>query len=265
MHSRASLTKGMKSEVAASSLPSRGPRRGRNCYVTPAFSGVPNKRDKFKNEYPTPAFSGARKRAEFLCSPCIPGGPQKSRQNQTWLSHPAFSGPKRGQNCCATPTLLGSITEVTGSQVPTSPLPSRGPKRGHNCCLTLAFSRVTNEGDRIGSGCLTPAFSGAKTGAELIPNPCNCGSPQQRGQNVATSPLPFRQKRAELLRNPCILGQPQQRLQNHNWLPHPCVLGGLKADKFAMLPLHSWGSPTKGMKSEVAMSPPTFSGAQKRA
>ena len=34
--------KGTKSEVAASPLPSRGLRRGPKCYVTPAFSGVPN-------------------------------------------------------------------------------------------------------------------------------------------------------------------------------------------------------------------------------
>ena len=49
-HSRGSPTKGSKSrsvpqqrgtksEVAASPLPSRGPKRGRKCYVTPAFSG----------------------------------------------------------------------------------------------------------------------------------------------------------------------------------------------------------------------------------
>ena len=27
-----------------------GPKRGRKCYVTPAFSGVPNKRDKQKSK-----------------------------------------------------------------------------------------------------------------------------------------------------------------------------------------------------------------------
>ena len=32
--------RGTKSEVAASPLPSRGPKRGRKCYVTPAFLGV---------------------------------------------------------------------------------------------------------------------------------------------------------------------------------------------------------------------------------
>ena len=32
--------RGTKSEVAASPLPSRGPKRGRKCFVTPTFSGV---------------------------------------------------------------------------------------------------------------------------------------------------------------------------------------------------------------------------------
>ena len=35
---------GTKSKVATSPLPSRGPDTGRYCYVTPAFSGVPNGR-----------------------------------------------------------------------------------------------------------------------------------------------------------------------------------------------------------------------------
>ena len=37
--------KGKKTEVATSPLPSRGPKRGRKCYVTPAFSGIPNAKD----------------------------------------------------------------------------------------------------------------------------------------------------------------------------------------------------------------------------
>ena len=35
--------------MAASPLPLRGPKRGRNCCVTPAFSGVHSKRDKIKS------------------------------------------------------------------------------------------------------------------------------------------------------------------------------------------------------------------------
>ena len=38
--------KGTKSEKATSPLPSRGPKRGRKCYVTPAFSGSPTKGTK---------------------------------------------------------------------------------------------------------------------------------------------------------------------------------------------------------------------------
>ena len=104
--------RGTKSEVAASPLPSREPKRGRNCYITPAFSGVPNKGDKIKagpkegeNATPplhsrgsptkgnkirsgslTPAFSGAQKRADLLRNPCILGGPQRQArgENQKW-------------------------------------------------------------------------------------------------------------------------------------------------------------------------------------
>ena len=43
----------------------------------------------------------------------------------------------------------------------TSPPPSRGPMSGRNCYVTLAFLEVPDKGDKIRSGCLTPAFSGA--------------------------------------------------------------------------------------------------------
>ena len=34
--------RGKQRALAASPLPSRGPKTGRKCYLTPAFSGVPN-------------------------------------------------------------------------------------------------------------------------------------------------------------------------------------------------------------------------------
>ena len=34
--------RGKQAKVGASTLPSRGPKRGQKCYLTPAFSGVPN-------------------------------------------------------------------------------------------------------------------------------------------------------------------------------------------------------------------------------
>ena len=48
-----------KSEVATSTLPSQGPKRGRNCYVTPAFSGAPNTKrgDKIRSGCLAIAFS----------------------------------------------------------------------------------------------------------------------------------------------------------------------------------------------------------------
>ena len=82
--------RGTKSEVAASPLPSWGPKRGRKRYVTPAFSAFPNAKHGEQNEKwsPTkgskvesgclpPDVSGAQKRAEMLCHPCILGGPQR--------------------------------------------------------------------------------------------------------------------------------------------------------------------------------------------
>ena len=60
-----------KSEVAAPPLPSRGPKRGRKCYVNPAFSGVPYRRGrkqkwptKGRKCYVTPAFSGVPKQGD---------------------------------------------------------------------------------------------------------------------------------------------------------------------------------------------------------
>ena len=87
--------------MATSPLPSRGPKRGRNCYVTPAFSGVPNAKrwEKIRSGYLTLAFSGAQKRAELLRNPCILGDPQRQAwgENQKWLPHPCLlGGPKEG-------------------------------------------------------------------------------------------------------------------------------------------------------------------------
>ena len=65
--SQGSPNKGTKSEVAASTLPSRGLKRGRKCYVTLAFSGVPKKGDKIRSGRLTLAFSGAEFRFPISC------------------------------------------------------------------------------------------------------------------------------------------------------------------------------------------------------
>ena len=80
--------------------------------------------------------------------------------------------------------------------------------------------------NKIRSGCLTLASSGAH-------------------------------KWAEMLRHPYILGDPQIKGgQNQKWVPHRCLLGGPQVGGNATSPLHTQGSPKqRGTKSEVAASP----------
>ena len=117
-------------------MPSWGPGRGWNYYVTPAFSGVldakrgekfivgslthaflgaqgraellcnkcvlkvpHSKGDKIRVGYLTPAVSAAQNRVELRCNPCILGGPQRQArgENQKGLPHPCLlGGPKGG-------------------------------------------------------------------------------------------------------------------------------------------------------------------------
>ena len=133
--------------MGASPLPSRGPKSGRRCYITPAFSGVPNKGDKIRIGCLTPAFLEARKRVEMPHNPLILGGPQQRAQNQNGLPHPYLLG---------------------------------GPKSGRKCYITRAFSGVPNKGHKFRMGCLTRAFWGAQKWAEMLHNPCILRGPQQR-------------------------------------------------------------------------------------
>ena len=110
---------GANSELASSPLLSRGAKRGRRCYVTPALSGVPNAKRREQNQKwlphpyflgepkeggdatsslhcpasPTPSagseirsgcltttFSGAQNRAQMIRHPCIVQGPQRQAQ-----------------------------------------------------------------------------------------------------------------------------------------------------------------------------------------
>ena len=94
-------TAGTKSEEAAAPMASWGSRRGRNCYVAVAFSGVPNTKhgQKIRSGYPGPSFSGAQKRAEWLCNPGVPGvhNAKLGGEHQNWLPHPCHLGsPKEG-------------------------------------------------------------------------------------------------------------------------------------------------------------------------
>ena len=70
--------------MATTPLPSLGPKRGGNCYVTPTFTGIPNAKrgKKIRSGYLTRAFLGAQKRAELLRNPCILGDPQRQARGE---------------------------------------------------------------------------------------------------------------------------------------------------------------------------------------
>ena len=77
--------RGANVQIVVAPQTSWQPKRGQNCYVTPASSEVPN-----------------AKRGE---------------QNQKWLSQPSPSrGVKRGQKCFATPTFSGVLNAKRGEQ-----------------------------------------------------------------------------------------------------------------------------------------------------
>ena len=156
----------------ASPLPSRGPRRGYNCYVTLAVSRVPNA--------------------------------DVGRESEVAVSPLPSRGPKRGRNCYVTPAFLGVPTPSVGrkSEVATSPLASWGPRNGRNCYVTFTFSGVPNakHGEEIRSGCLTPAFSEAHNWAELRCHPCIFGGPQRQA----------REENQKWLPPPCLLGGPKE-------------------------------------------------------
>ena len=155
-----------KQEGATSSLPSRRPKRGRNCYVIPAFWGVLDAKrgEKFRRGYLTHAFLGAQKRAELVCNPCV-------------LKVPQSKGDKIRIGC--------PRTKQEGA---TSSLPSRRPKRGRNCYVIPAFWGVLDakRGEKFRRGYLTHAFLGAQKRAELqnqnwLPHPCRLGGPKGGG------------------------------------------------------------------------------------
>ena len=236
--------RGTKSEVAASPLPSWGPKRGRKCYITPPFSGVPNakrgeqnknctptKGNKIRSACLTPAFSGAQKRVKMLHHPSILGRPQrqgrgaktevhpqKREQNEIWLPHPCLlGGPKEGENATSPLHSRASPTPRAGSKIGSAP-----PKKGN----------------KIRSGCLTPAFSGAQRRAKMLHLPSILGGPQRQ----AWGP------KSEV--------HPNKGEQNQKCLPHPCLLGGPKEGGNATSPLHSRASPTPSVGSKIRSAPP---------
>jgi hypothetical protein len=148
---------------------------------------MPRAGNKIRSGFLGRAFSRAQKRAEMLGHMCIMRGShnvQRGEQNQKWLPHPC---------------LLGGSKEGTNA---TSPLHSRR-------------SPTLSAGNKIRSGYLTHAFSGAQKRAEMLRHLCIMRGPTtpSAGNKIRsgylTPTFSGAQKRAEMLHHPCILGGPQ--------------------------------------------------------
>ena len=132
--------------------------RGRKCYVTPAFSGVPNKGEQNQKSKPTLGVTmmhHATKRGFKDCpvSSIAPEGWGPKRGRKCYVT-PAFSGvPNKGEQNQKTKRTLGvtmmhhatkrGFKDCPGFLNSTGRL---GPKRGRKCYVTLAFSEVPNKG-----------------------------------------------------------------------------------------------------------------------
>ena len=225
--------RGTKSQVAASTLPSRGPKRWRKCYVTPTFLGSRTKGEQNQKWLPHPCLLGGQKMAEMLRHAYVLRDPQqRGTESQVAASPLPSPGPKGGRKCYVTLAFSGVPNKGEQNQkwLP-HPCLLRGPKGGHRCYVTPAFSGSPTKGNKITRGCLTPAFSGAQKRAEMLRHPYILRDHQQRGtkSQVAASPLPSR---------------------------------GPKEGGNAMSPLHSRGSPTKGNKIRSGCPTAAFSGSK---
>ena len=147
--------------MATSPVPSREPKRGRNCYITPQLSGVPNKGEQNKKWLPKPSHLGGQKRVELLRNPWTPGGPecQTRGKNQQWLPHRCILG---GPNNGGIGGPQHQAPGQNGKMLPQTRLLG-GRKVGQNCYVTQEFPEVPNtkSGDIIRSGYLSLPFSRA--------------------------------------------------------------------------------------------------------
>ena len=136
------------SKEDASPLPCRGPKRGRKCCVTPAFSGIPNKGVQNQKSLPHPCLLGGQKRAEMLHHLGIVGGSStKGTKIRSGCLTLAFLGAQKGAEMLCHPFILGDSQQTEpNSEEDASPLPSQGPTRWWKCDITPAFLGIPNKG-----------------------------------------------------------------------------------------------------------------------
>ena len=233
----------------------RWPANGQNCYITPAFSAVPKQGDKIKGAPQVGGIAtsplrsaGVPKQGDKAKGGAQVGGiatsPLRSRgsPNKGTKSKVAGKSAKLLDHPCV---LLGPQTRGQNQRCPT---------RGRNCYITLAFSGVPKQEDKV---------KGGRQMGRIATSPLRSrGSPNKRTK----SKVPH--KWAELLHHPCVLGGPQTRGQSQrcttsgrncyitltfSGVPkqEDSVKGGPQVGGSTTSPLRSWGSPNKATKSKV--------------
>ena len=263
--------RGTHSELAASVMPPRGPKSGRKCYFTPAFSGVPNKGKQNQNWLPQPCLLGGRQVGGSAASSLNSQGcPTKENIFELAASTTPSRGPKRGRKCYVTAAFWGfpNKGEHIQNWLP-QPCLLRGPKVGGSAMSPLHSRRSPTKGNIFRIGCLSHASSGAQKWAEVLRHPCILGGTHQRGtkSELAASPLhsrgpKLRERKSELAAStmpsrgpksgrkcyvtPAFSGVRNKGEQNQNWLPQPCLLGGRKVGGSAAVPHAFSGVPNKG-------------------
>ena len=158
--------------------------------MTPAFSGVPNKRDKVRSGCLTPTFSRVHKRAKCYVTLAFSGVPNKGDCLTL-----AFGVPNKWEisTVAAPPCLLG------------------GPKEGGCATKTLRSRRSPTKGTKseVAASPLYAGGGGEHTRAEALRNRCVLRSPRQRGQNQKKVGLPSMQG----LRNNSALLPPPKKVR----------------------------------------------------
>ena len=227
---------------------------GQNCYITPAFLGVPKQGDKVK------------------------GGPQEGGSATSPLR--SWGSPNKGTKSKVAhkwAELLHHAGVLGGPQ--TRGQSQRWPTSGRKCYITLGFLGVPKQGGKVKG---LPQVGRIATSPLPSPGSPNKGTKSKVAQEggIATSPLRSRgslnkgtkskvsHKWAELLHHARVLGGPQTRGQSQRWPTsgHNCyitcaflgfpkqgdkVKGGPQVGGSATSPLRSRGSPNKGTKSKV--------------
>ena len=235
LHSRGSpKTWRTKSELV-------GPTSGRKCYITPAFSRIPQRRGEQNQNWWGPQVVGnATSPLHFRGSP------------KTWWTKSELVGPTSGQKCYITPAFSG---------IPKDMWDKMRLGGAHKWAEMLHHPCILGDPQRHGGQKMN--WWGPQVGGNATSPLHSRGSPKDVGNKIRFGGA---HKWAEMLHHPCILGGPQRHGgQNQNWW-------GPKVGGNATSPLHSRGSPKTWVTKLELMGPtsgwkcyitPAFSGTPK--